>query len=167
MTTIISLTSFILFAFIAIKPALAVCPVCIVAVGIGLGVSRWLGIDDTVTGVWIGGLIVASALWLAGWIEKRGWKIPYTKILSIVLLYALTIIPLWLGKTIGHPQNTLWGIDKILLGIITGSIAFSLSVWLDKILGKLNNGQVYIYYQKMILPMLLLTLASFTFYLLS
>ncbi len=167
MTTIIALTAFILFAFIAIKPALAVCPVCVVAVGIGLGVSRWLGIDDTVTGVWFGGLIVASALWLAGWVEKKGWKIPYPKIFSVALMYTLTIIPLWIGKTIGHPQNTLWGIDKILLGIIAGSIAFSLSVWLDKILRKLNNGQVYIYYQKLILPMLLLTFASFTFYLLS
>lgn len=167
MTTITSLTAFILFAFVAIKPALAVCPVCVVAVGIGLGVSRWLGIDDTVTGVWIGGLIVASALWLGNWIEKKGWKIPHPKVLSVVLMYALTIIPLWIGKTIGHPKNTLWGIDKILLGIVAGSIAFFLSVWIDKMLRKMNNGQVYIYYQKVILPMFLLTLASFTFYLLS
>lgn len=167
MTTIVSLTAFILFAFIAIKPALAVCPICIVAVGIGLGISRWLGIDDTVTGVWIGGLIVATGLWLASWIEKKGWKIPYPKTFSVVLMYAFTIIPLWIEKTIGHPKNTLWGIDKILLGIIAGSIAFFLSVWIDKSLRKTNNGQVYIYYQKVILPMLLLTLVSFTFYLLS
>ena len=167
MTTIISLTAFVLFAFIAIKPALAVCPVCVVAVGIGLGISRWLGIDDTITGVWIGGLILASALWLADWIVKKGWKIPYPKALSVVLMYTFTIIPLWIGKTIGHPKNTLWGIDKILLGIIAGSIAFFLSVWIDKKLRKMNNEKVYIYYQKIILPMLLLTLTSFTFYLLA
>ena len=167
MTTIISLTAFILFAFIAVKPALAVCPVCVVAVGVGLGISRWLGIDDTVTGVWIGGLIVSMGLWLASWVEKKGWKVPYPKALSVVLLYAFTIIPLWLEKTIGSPKNTLWGIDKILLGIVAGSVAFFLSVWIDKMLRKKNNGQVYIYYQKVILPMLLLTITSFTFYLLS
>jgi hypothetical protein len=167
MSTIIPLTAFILFSLIAMKPALAVCPVCVVAVGFGLGISRWLGIDDTVTGVWVGGLIVSMGLWLASWIEKKGWKIPYPKTLSVFLMYALTVIPLWIGKTIGLPKNTLWGIDKILLGIIAGSIAFILSVWIDKILRKKNDGQVYIYYQKVILPILFLTLTSFTFYLLS
>jgi len=167
MTTLISTATFILLTFITIKPALAFCPVCVVAVGFGLGISRWLGIDDTITGVWIGGLIIATGLWLASWIEKKGWKIPYPKTLSVISMYALTIIPLWIGKTIGHPKNILWGIDKILLGIIVGSIAFFLSVWVDKTLRKKNNGQVYIYYQKVILPMLFLTIASFTFYLLS
>jgi hypothetical protein len=167
MTTILSISAFILFAFIAMKPALAVCPVCVVAVGFGLGISRWLGIDDTITGVWIGGLIIATGLWLSSWIEKKSWKIPYPKTLSIISMYVLTIIPLWIGKTIGHPKNILWGIDKILLGVIAGSAAFFLSLWLDKKLRKMNNEQVYIYYQKVILPVLLLTIASFTFYMIA
>lgn len=165
MTIILSLTSFLLFAFVAIKPALAICPVCVVAVGFGLGISRWLGIDDSITGVWIGGLIVASGLWLASWIEKKGWKILYPKSTSVALMYAFTIIPMFIGKIIGHLKNTLWGIDKILLGVITGSIAFFLSVWVDKKLRAINHGQVHIYYQKVIIPIFLLSLVSFTFYL--
>jgi len=55
----------------------AVCPICTVAVGAGLGISRWLGIDDSVTGLWIGGLILSSGLWLADWIGKKGWRVPY------------------------------------------------------------------------------------------
>ena len=35
-------------------PAKAICPVCTVAVGAGIGLSRWLGIDDSITGLWIG-----------------------------------------------------------------------------------------------------------------
>ena len=42
-----------LLALVAL-PAQAVCPVCIVAVGAGLGLSEYLGIDDTIAGVWIG-----------------------------------------------------------------------------------------------------------------
>lgn len=34
--------------------AQAVCPVCTVAVGTGVGLSRWLGVDDTITGLWLG-----------------------------------------------------------------------------------------------------------------
>lgn len=34
------------------KKALAVCPICTVAVGAGVGLSRCLGIDDSITGLW-------------------------------------------------------------------------------------------------------------------
>jgi len=32
----------------------AVCPVCTVAAGAGVGLSRWLGIDDIIIGLWVG-----------------------------------------------------------------------------------------------------------------
>ena len=50
------------------KKALAVCPICTVAVATGIGFSRWLGIDDTITGLWIGGLTVS--LKSIGWERK-------------------------------------------------------------------------------------------------
>lgn len=167
MKKIISLATFFTLLALTTKQALAVCPVCTIAVGVGLGISRWLGIDDTVTGVWIGGLIISSGLWMGNWIISKKWKVPYPKLLSVIFLYVFTIVPLWIAKTIGHPKNTLWGIDKILLGIIVGSVAFMVSVWLDQALRKRNNGQVFIYYQKVILPLFLLTVASFTFYLIT
>ncbi|KKU63742.1 MAG: hypothetical protein UX88_C0023G0019 [Candidatus Woesebacteria bacterium GW2011_GWC2_47_16] len=57
------------------KTALAVCPVCTVAVGAGLGVSRWLGIDDSVSGIWVGGLVVSLSFWFADWLTKKNLKI--------------------------------------------------------------------------------------------
>lgn len=164
MNLLLPLIIFLSVATISTVRSLAVCPVCIVAVGAGLGISRYIGIDDTVTGVWIGGLIVASSLWFATLIEKKRWKIPYPEVVSVLFFLLLTIIPMYIGKIIGHPGNKLWGIDKILLGTITGSITFILSVYLDKALRRSNNGEVYIYYQKVILPMLLLAIASFTFW---
>lgn len=149
------------------EKSLAVCPVCTVAVAGGLGLSRYLGIDDTVTGVWIGGLILASGLWLADWIGKKGWKIPSKEFLSVLLLFIMVIPPLYWGKLIGLHGNTLWGIDKVLLGTIIGSFLFIVGVWLDKWLRTTNSDKVYVYYQKVIIPVFLLSLASFIFYLIT
>ena len=145
----------------------AVCPLCTVAVGVGLGISRYLGIDDTITGVWIGGLILSSGLWLADWIGKRGWKVPYKELISVILFYLFVIPPLYWAKMVGIANNTLWGTDKVILGIIIGTLLFSLAVVTDKWLRAINNKKVFIYYQKVILPVLYLTLASFVFYLIT
>jgi hypothetical protein len=147
--------------------AQAVCPICTVAVGAGLGISRWLGIDDSVTGLWIGGLILSSGLWLADWIGKRNWKVPQKELLSVSLFFVMVIPPLYWGKLIGLPGNLLWGIDKVLLGIAIGSLLFISGVWLDKWLRSANENKVYVYYQKVIIPVFLLSIASFIFYLIT
>jgi len=36
-----------------------VCPVCVVAIAGGLEFSRWFGIDDVVSSIWIGAFLVA------------------------------------------------------------------------------------------------------------
>ena len=164
MNIILSAVLFFSLLFVTAKSALAVCPLCVIAVGAGLGLSRWLGIDDTVTGVWIGGFIVSFGLWFSSYIKKKKWKLTQPEIVSVLTFYLLTIIPLYFAKIIGHPLNKLWGIDKIFLGSIVGAVTFMASVFMDKYLRKISGGQVYIYYQKIILPMLLLTLVSFTFY---
>ena len=145
----------------------AVCPVCTIAVGAGLGFSRWLGIDDSVTGIWIGGLILSSGLWLADWIIKRGWKIPFINIISILTIFIFVIPPLYWANMIGLAGNTLWGIDKVIIGTLIGSCVFLIGAWLDLLLRNIHNGKIYFYYQKVIIPLLLLSMASFTFYLIT
>jgi len=145
----------------------AVCPICTIAVGAGLGISRWIGIDDSITGIWIGGLILSSGLWLADWISKRGWKIPYKEIISVVLFYLFVIPPLYWAKMIGLPGNTFLGIDKVIFGTTIGSVLFLGGVGLDKWLRTTNNDKVYVYYQKVIVPVFLLTLGSFVLYLIT
>lgn len=145
----------------------AVCPVCTVAVGAGLGISRWLGIDDSVTGIWVGGLILSSGLWLADWIGKKSWKVPYKEVVSVGLLFLFVILPLYWMKMIGLDGNTLWGIDKLLLGTAIGSVVFLFGVWFDKWLRTTNQNRVYVYYQKVIIPVFLLSLVSFVFYLIT
>ena len=162
---ILLLSLLILVAFPT--PAHAVCPVCTVAVAAGLGISRWIGIDDAVTGVWIGGLILSSGLWMADWIKKRSWKIQYPEVLSIITMVLFVIPPLYWSHMIGLSGNTLWGVDKVLLGTIIGSFVFLLGVFIDKWLRTTNNNKVYVYYQKVIVPVFLLTLSSFILYLIT
>ncbi len=158
--TILFSSFFFLLALVFAVPVKAVCPICTVAVAGGLGISRWLGIDDSIMGVWIGGLILSSGFWMADWASKKSWQIPYPKFLANALMFLFVVPPLYLGKIIGVAGNTLWGIDKILLGTSVGMLLFYAGMKLDQYLRTTNEGKVYIYYQKVIAPVLFLTIGS-------
>lgn len=161
--TIIAL--FILINVLTPVKVLAVCPVCTIAVGAGLGLSRYFGIDDTVTGLWVGGLILSSSLWLVDWLKKRGLKLNnfILSIIVIVLFYALTLIPLWKTNIIGHPFNTIFGFDRLLVGTTVGSTLFLIALFADKIVRKMRGKQFFVY-QKVVFPVLILLTASFILY---
>ncbi len=143
----------------------AVCPVCTVAVGAGVGLSRWLGIDDTISGLWIGGLMVSMGLWTANWLrDKKNIQNKYLDAVSVASMILLTIVPLYFAKMFSDPYNTLWGVNKLLLGMIVGSALFIGSVLTDKMLRNTNNGKVYVPYQRVILPVGYLFLSSLFMY---
>jgi len=150
--------------------ASAICPVCVVAVGAGLGLSEYLGIDDTIAGVWIGGLLVAVSAWTINWFNKKNWSFGHKDLRDIIvfiLYYGLTIWPLFAQNLIGQPDNRLWGIDKLILGIIFGSVGFALAVlWYNNIKKK-NNGHAQFPFQKVVWPLGALIILSFVFYFLT
>ena len=141
--------------------AYAVCPVCTVAVGAGLGISRALGIDDAVTSVWIGGLILSSSFWFIDWLKKKKPEFPISNFQFPIFIgmYLLFLLPLWYSKYIGRPNNTLWGIDKILFGTFVGSIAFMIGKWADQKVREKKGKQLFAY-QKVVFPILALIIAS-------
>lgn len=169
-----------LFSLIA-KSASAVCPVCTVAVGAGLGLAEWLGIDDSISGLWIGALIISLSIWTINWLnaksstlrnsessafgrEKSKFGKKIRDILIFLGYYAIVILPLyWKGK-IGHPLNRLCGIDKLLFGIILGSILFALGVILHSYIRKRNANISYFKGQKIAFPVSLLIIASLILY---
>jgi len=144
----------------------AVCPLCVVAVGAGLGLSRWFGIDDVVLSIWIGALLFALSVWTLIWLEKKKWNFKYDKIIIFAAYYILTLVPLYYADIIGHPLNKIWGIDKIIFGAVIGTVVFALSYWLHNYLKAKNNGKVYFDYQKVVIPLVVLLLTSIVFYLL-
>ncbi len=151
-------------SFVAPAVAKAVCPVCTVAVVAGLGLSRWLGVDDTVSGIWIGGVILSSSFWLAGWLKKKNITFPYLTVISAVIMYAVVLFPFKFGNIIGHPLNTLWGVDKLILGILAGSVVFLAAVFADRKVREVKGKQLFIF-QRVIFPVGALAIASFVFYL--
>lgn len=143
-----------------------VCPVCTVAIGAGLGFSRALGIDDSITGLWIGALIVSSAIWMISWLDKKKIHYLFRKISVFAVFYAIVIWPLYHWHYMGLPGNELFGMDKILFGTITGTLIFFLAIFSDRYLKRNNQGKVLIKYQKVIIPIVFLILSSIITYLL-
>ena len=163
--SLIYLILLIFFSLSFAARAQAVCPICTIAVGAGVGLCRYLGIDDTISGTWIGGLIISLIAWTIDWLNKKNIRFLFRKILVAIFYYAIIIIPLYGWKIMGHPQNKLFGIDKLLVGIIAGSIAFILSILFNDFLKKKNQGKVYFPFQKVIIPLLFLIITSLIFWL--
>ena len=163
--------------FLLAHEALAICPVCTVAVGAGLEISHLLGVDDAVTSVWIGGLILSMSYWMVDWIKK---KIPRYKdigsdkkrrLLNILIsdlfmssiMYIIVLVPLWYGKYIGRLANGLFGVDKIVFGVIVGSAAFLFGKWMDQKVRQVKGKQLF-NYQRVVFPVSALILTSLVLY---
>ena len=140
--------------------AKAVCPICTIAVCAGVGLSRWLGIDDMVTGLWLGGLFVLLSISTIAWLKRKNFHFKADKIVISLGYYLIVLIPLYLMGIMGHPLNAFWGIDKLLFGIIIGSVAFSAGVVWHYYLKKKNNGRSYFPFQKVVLPIIPLVILS-------
>lgn len=152
--------------YLIITTARAVCPVCIVAVGAGVGLTRYLGVSDLISGSWIGALILASSFWLSKWLKGKGVKLKFLTPISILLMYVMTIVPLFFSNIIGHPYNQLLGIDKLILGIIIGSVIFLLALLLDKQV-RAKVGHQLFSYQKVVFPVSSLIILSLILYFLT
>lgn len=159
----------VFMSFVFAQKALAVCPICTVAVGAGVGLSRWLGIDDAITGLWVGGLIVSMITWTEGWLEKKNIRFKGRIFVNILGYYALIIIPLYYSGIIGNPLNTLCacGLDKLLLGIIVGSVGFWFGASWYYFLKEKNQGRAYFPFQKVVMPIGPLIILSIIFYFLT
>ena len=157
--------SFILSIFIMPSYAHAICPVCTVAVCAGVGLSRWLGIDDTITGLWIGGLAVSLIAWTILWLNQKNIRFFSRNPLIVIVYYLAIIWPLYQFDIAGHPANTLWGFDKLMVGIIIGSLAFLAGILLNDYLKSRNKGKAFFSFQKVALPIGMLAAISAIFYL--
>jgi len=140
------------------------CPVCTIAVGTGIGLSRWLGVDDLISGLWVGSLIVSLIGMTILWLDKRNLRNNLLRLLIAFLYYFLTIGPLYWAKVIGNPCNHIWGLDRIVWGIIIGSVVFLISYVFHLWLKKKNNNKVFFPFQKVIIPVIFLIIVSLVIY---
>ena len=128
------------------------CQICTLAVGAGLGLSRWLGVDDTVSGVWIGGFILSSSLWFYSWLSKKYSRLHTTfyMLLTTALMYSLSLVTLaWTGVLI----------NKLIMGIVVGSLTFLLGIWVDKKVRQIKGKQLF-NFQRVVFPIAFLLISS-------
>jgi len=153
-------------SFLAFAPAAqAVCPVCTFAVGAGLGLARWFGVDDLVTSLWIGALTVSVTAWTVNWLAKRGKRFAADTWILLAAYTAMIFLPLWYQGVIGHPLNTVWGIDKVVFGSVVGAAVFALMAKAYEMLKAKNGGHAHFPFQKVVMPIAPLLALSFVFYL--
>ena len=148
--------------FFPIK-ALAFCPLCVVTTGTFAALLRWLGVDDTIIGLWLGGLILSASMVFNNFLIKRGKRIRFQLLLIFLVFYGLPILSLYKFGALS-PYNKIFGIDKIFFGTILGSLLLLLASYFDKFLRKLNQGKIYISHQKVLIAIGLLLIISLILY---
>jgi hypothetical protein len=153
-----------ILTFVLPSFALAVCPVCIAGVGLGLGLSRYLGINDLITGLWLGALTISLSFWTIDLLNKKNISFPFRNILVLLLYYLLLFLPLYLTNILSQKLEFLFK-DKLFIGIILGSLIFYASVLFDKFLRIKNNNKVFFPFQRVIIPLSFLIIFSLVVYL--
>jgi hypothetical protein len=144
------------------------CPICTVAVGVGLGLSRWLKIADTISGLWIGAFIVSLSSVSATFTRKYISASHALLMMGYIIFYfVLTIFPLQYMGIIGHPIHRIFGVDKLVFGVVFGVVVFFLSNGLHLWLKKRNNNKSYFPFQKVVIPLWTLLIVSIIFSVLS
>jgi hypothetical protein len=141
----------------------AQCPICTAAVIGGVGLARWLKIDDAITGLWVGGLIVSTIIWTINWCNRKKLNFWARDILIVIAYYTIIIIPLYYYNIIGHPLNKLWSVDKLMLGTVIGSIFFY-AAYLQYEKYKKEHGKALFPFQRVVMPVGTLLALSLIFY---
>lgn len=153
--------------FIVIPKAYAACPVCTIAVGGMMVLLEKYGVDNTISGVWIGGFVLSTTLWAMNWLTKKGWKFPLMGPLLLLFFYLSLIAPLQLKGIIGIQSKMMWGADKAILGMLIGGMIFHFTHISYLKIKQRNGGHAWFPFQRVVMPLLSLTFTSLIFYLLS
>jgi len=113
--------SLFFFLFLCIPYfANAFCPVCVVGAVAGVGLGRWIGVDDVITGIWVGALLYAVSMLTAKWIARWRW-VPTPEFISAAVWYVITLWPLYGLGMAGAHTLLLWGLDRLLVGVFLGT----------------------------------------------
>ncbi len=163
----IFLTTFSFLFLFLIQPVYAHCPLCTAATGVAIAVARWYGIDDAIVGLFVGGLIISTAIWFNNILKKRNKGKEYFAYQGMILVFAsllFTFISFYFGGLIDTGIYTLFGIDKLVVGILLGSFVSWLAFYLHDVLRQINKNKNYLPFQAIVLALLLLSLTGVSFY---
>ncbi|MCM1223640.1 MAG: hypothetical protein NC548_55245 [Lachnospiraceae bacterium] len=137
------------------------CPVCTIAIGAALPITRRMGVPDMVAGIWAGAFLAIFGYWIIKFFDKKNWNFVGRNTLILTLSVA-SIGFAYLGQLKYNPC-TYFGflkLDAILFGAIIGAILFIVTEKLYDFMKAQNNGHAHFPFEKVVLPIVVLTIAS-------
>lgn len=157
----------LLLALAVSLPAYAnpACAVCTVAVAASLEIARYFGVDDSVVGVWAGALLALLGYWMIVWFDKKNWHFAGRDFWLIAVSVAM-IGFMYVGEMQYTPEPLLFFLylDPFLFSVILGAVALILSNHFYQWMKKKNGGHAHFPFEKVAVPVLVLTLFSVYFY---
>lgn len=137
------------------------CPICTVAVVAGVGMAQNYNISPTVVGLWAGALLVLLGYWVLKFMDKRNWHFWGRNVLVLTLSVA-TIGFVYVGGIKYSPESMCgwFNIDPILFGTICGALIFIGTSKLYEWMKARNGGHAHFPFEKVVLPIITLGLAS-------
>lgn len=163
----IAIFFFVLFSLFTINyslvtaPVSAHCPLCVAGAAVGVSLARYFGVDDTITGIWIGALLGAMSFWFLNWLMTRDGPLQKYRVILKPGIYGL----IW-GSTLWSfykfqliiRMTQIFGFDKLTFGMIVGGIAFYV---IDSV--RIKH---YFNYQKIVISLGSVTILSLLMYIL-
>ena len=140
------------------------CAVCTVAVAASLEIAHYLGVDDSVVGVWSGAFLALLGYWMIVWFEHKKWRFAGRDFLLITLSVAM-IGFMYVSKLEYNPQPILvFFLDPFLFSVILGALTLILSNHFYQWMKKKNGGHAHFPFEKVAVPVVALALLSLLFY---
>ncbi len=162
MPIILSLALLIILA----APAYAnpACAVCTIAVGASLELARYLGVDDSVVGVWAGAMLALIGYWTILWFEKKKWNFPGRDFILMVSSVAM-IGFMYVGEMTYAPKSILiFYMDPFLYSTVLGAVLFIYASKFYQWMKTKNGGHAHFPFEKVAVPVGALALLSVYFY---
>lgn len=163
---------------VGIKSVHAHCPLCTGAAVAGVEVARLTGLDDSIVGLLLGAVILSSSLWFNKWLKKK-INFPLQEIAIVIISFLMIAIPMYYTSIIINFDMVrsmpdyhsmlgfgVFGIDKLLLGMIIGTLALWFAFTLSDSI-KAQRGRVLWPYQGLSFMFIALVILSTVFWMLT
>jgi len=123
---------------------------------VGLTLTRWVGVDDSITGLWLAAFLGAISFWTYSSLLKK--KLPekivknhFLRPLIYIGIFGLTLWSFYkFNLVIKH--GDIFGIHKLTFGMLVGGVSFYLVDLLDDYLIK-KKGKVFFPYQRIVVSL--------------
>lgn len=137
------------------------CPICTVAIGAALPITRRIGVPDVVAGIWVGAFLTILGYWIIKFFDKKGWRFPGRNALILALSVA-SIGFAYIGQVVYSPCNYFGflSVDPLLFGTVLGSLLFIITEKVYDFMKIKNGGRAHFPFEKVVLPVVVLGLAS-------